>query len=73
MMAVFGYKIIFGDEKKLAELMAAREEAQTSYDHALEEAEYCRKVMREGEIAQAVAENNIAEATAKSDDKCAHK
>ena len=67
-MAVYAYNRRIRDEKKLAELMAAREEAQTSYDHALEEAEYCRKVMREGEIAQAVAENNIADATAKIDE-----
>ena len=38
------------------------------YKRQLEEAEYCRKVMREGEIAQAVAENNIADATAKIDE-----
>lgn len=43
---MYAYNRRIRDEKKLAELMAAREEAQTSYDHALEEAEYCRKVMR---------------------------
>ena len=67
-MALYAYNRHIRDEKRLLELMGARQETQTSYDHAIEEAEYCRKVMREAEIAQAVAENNISDATAKIDE-----
>lgn len=67
-MALYAYNRHIRDEKRLSELMVARQETQTSYDHAIEEAEYCRKVMREAEIAQAVAENNISDATAKIDE-----
>ena len=64
-MSQYAYNRHLRDEKKLEELMSAKEEAQESYAHAASELEYCQKVLREGEIANAVAENNIADSSAK--------
>lgn len=64
-MSQYAYNRHLRDEKKLEELMSAKEEAQDSYAHAASELEYCQKVLREGEIANAVAENNIADSSAK--------
>ena len=67
-MSQYAYNRHLRDEKKLKALVSAQNEAQESYAHAASELEYCKKVLREGEIANAVAENNIADSSAKIDE-----
>ena len=67
-MSQYAYNRHLRDEKKLKALVSAQDEAQESYAHAASELEYCKKVLREGEIANAVAENNIADSSAKIDE-----
>lgn len=67
-MSQYAYNRHLRDEKKLKALVSAKNEAQESYAHAASELEYCKKVLREGEIASAVAENNIADSSAKIDE-----
>lgn len=67
-MSQYAYNRHLRDEKKLKALVSAQNEAQESYAHAASKLEYCKKVLREGEIANAVAENNIADSSAKIDE-----
>lgn len=64
-MAVYAVNRKRRDEVRLTDLLAAKVETEKSYDDAYANLEYCRKLVREGEIARAVAENGIAEKTAK--------
>ncbi len=64
-MAVYAVNRRRRDEVRLTELLSAKTETEKSHDDAYIELEYCRKLLREGEIARAVAENGIAEKTAK--------
>jgi hypothetical protein len=64
-MAVYSYNRKLRDDKKLEELLTAKEDVEKSHNNALEELEYCRKCIKEGEISQAVAVNTISSAVEK--------
>lgn len=64
-MAVYAVNRKHRDEARLTDLLAAKAETEKSHDDAYIELEYCRKLIREGEIAKAVAENGIAEKSEK--------
>ncbi|MGN0393952.1 MAG: hypothetical protein ACI4EF_01155 [Coprococcus sp.] len=58
-MAVYAVTRKKRDEAKLSELMDAKTKTEKEHDHAYIELEYCRKMLKEAEIAKAVAENGI--------------
>lgn len=67
-MAVYAYNRHLRDKDRLTELMAAREEAQKAYDEAVSELDYSMKLEHECEIASAIADSGIEDASAKTDE-----
>lgn len=67
-MAVYAYNRHLRDRDRLTELMNAREEAQKACDEAASELDYNEKLKHECEIASAIADSTIEDATSKIDE-----
>lgn len=57
-MTVYAYNRKLRDDARLKELLLAKEEVEQSHEHAVKEADYCMKCIKEGEIELAVSGDN---------------
>ncbi len=57
-MTVYAYNRKLRDDAHLKELLLAKEEVEQSHEHAVKEADYCTKCIKEGEIELAVSGDN---------------
>lgn len=67
-LAAYAYNRKIRDEKRLAALLVSKEEIEKNLDNALMEQSYSEKCLKEGEIARAVADSDMADASEKITD-----